>query len=177
MRNWINLFENAEPILEAKMFTSSPYAGHTEQAMFKNPTLSDLDQMVSTKDYRGVTDSKNVFIWDANRMIHHHGTWAIAAAGFWEGEALPKLKPDERVSPKFNPQRDIFYLYNPERPNESVDEWRADDEATRAELGIRTLRLSPHCAMSIPHSSSEHLQSIPAMARLMRHATAMVDSY
>jgi hypothetical protein len=174
MRNWIDLFENAEPILEAKMFTSTPYAGHSEQPMFKNPTLSDLDQMVSTKDYRGVTDFKNVFIWDAGAMIHHHGTWAIAAAGFWEGDALPKLRPEERVSPKFNPQRDIFYLYNPEHPNESVDEWRADDEAGRKDLGIETYRLSPHCAMSIPHGSLEYLQRIPAIARLMRHAIPIV---
>lgn len=176
MRNWINLFEH---ITEAKVFMSKPYAGHSEQTMYKNPTLSDLEQMLPSRDLRGITDGTNVFVWDADRMIHGQATWAIAAAGFWEGDVLPRLSPEERVSPRYNPQRDCMFFFDPTSPNSRAHdsvEWIGITPKDRREMNIPAYRLSSHVAVAIPGGSRDHLMTIPSFARLMRRGFEITDT-
>jgi hypothetical protein len=177
MRNWINLFESVEDIMEAKVFTSSPYAGSQEQTLYKNPTLSDLNQMLQKRDLRGITDGTNLFVWDADCMIHGQATWAIAAAGFWEGQALPKLNPNERVSPRYDPQKDCMFFFDPTSPDRALDspEWVGTTMKERIEMHIPAYRLAPHVALAIPGDSFAHMQQVPAMVRVMRNADLIED--
>jgi len=174
MRNWINLITesaNAE-LVEAKMFSSRPFRGAEYEKFYKNPTLSDLTAMLPTRDLRGITDGKNVFVWDASKLIHAQGAAAVAEAGLWEGPVLDPLYDGDRLTPKFNAYRDALYFFaGSEEDRHTGSEW-VGNRSFRIAHGVEMFRLADGVSMSCYKQATPYLESLPTVARMMRKATS-----
>lgn len=158
---------------EVKVFQGKPLRNLPFVTFYKNPMLTDLMQMVPRGDMRGLSDGKNIFVWDALDTTHRYGAWAILNAGMWEGEILEPLYAGDKAAPKYDYESSTFFLFDPENMQKTIDDstgWVDDNGGADAE--VKLFRLAKNVAVSIL-SGNKHLPSISAFARLMRKATLM----
>ncbi len=155
------MFLHELTLCEAKVFISIPYRKAKEEVFYQNPTLAELRQMTKTKDLRGITDGKNVFVWSADNLIHGMAAQAIFNAAKWSNVATGTAID----YPRYDPNRDCFYLFNPEvtgRGNDS-SEWVQHPEVNEI------IELAPDLAVAIVRTSRAYLSGIAPFARLIRN--------
>jgi hypothetical protein len=169
MRKYIDIL-NENSLFEAKVFQAS-YEDITD-TFYKNPTLMELGQMLQKKPYRGLTDGKSIFLWDAEQMIHHQAAWALIRIGMWEGDTFPALTDKSQPAPKYVPENSTCVFFNPhEIAQMEVDDpaWVQSDPEDQDRIGIHSYRLAEFVAIAIEDQGRAHLMSVAPVARLMRN--------
>ncbi len=161
------------PLAEAKIFQARQHPGAHEQLIYQNPTLSDLRGLLEKSDFRGIMDDKNLYVWDASKLIHYGAACAIALAGMWKGDALEPLYQGDRPTPKYNAARDCMYFFNPTiGENADREEWVDNFSLAR---GVKVIPLCEGVTMSCHGAAMIKGETIPAMARLIRRASPQGD--
>ena len=163
----------SRPITETKSL-SVEEDGKTLQ-MWTNPSAADISILLARGDLRGITDTVNLYVWEALKAIHWKAADLLFRHGVWKGE-------EKFGDPHFSNDH-TFYFYNPDGVRHAKDavEWVGKDDAQRHYLAVRSFEIAPHAAISIRDqdlspASFKELNAIPCVARILRKAVEIKDA-
>lgn len=132
---------------------------------YKNPSREQVLALAAKMDLRGTSDGENVYVWDANVMIHHNARYWLRHDGyFYDTKTYPNGNthefPREGVVMRTN-----FYVTNRKvraRPG-TKEGWAS------AKSGNIFYQLDPATRISVYPRGIE-MESIPAFKTLVRNA-------
>ena len=164
----------ASEIFETKMFFSAhpSWAGQQGQ-IFENPSLTSLSSLGLRMELRGIGDGKNIFVWDARKMIHGAAVYAIAASGRWRGD----FRNEEWHMSKYGfaePKYDLdlsFYVFSQDKNTlTSPDgaEWASSRNVRH--MGIDHYQIAPNLTVAVVARGLDKLLEIPAFKRIFKNA-------
>ena len=92
MRNWINLVSQPAVLTEATVHRlESPYVVGGEMKCWQNPQHTEIKQLLTQFNLRGIITPDALFVWNAHDSIHAHVENALENAGVTFGNQLSSI--------------------------------------------------------------------------------------
>lgn len=132
---------------------------------WQNPSRQQVIGLAAKHDLRGTTDGKNVFVWDANIMIHHNARYHLRHVG--DFESIVVLPNGKTLATNNN---SIPYYFNFYVSNRKVRARRGTKENWLKEDHSFLYILDENTRLAVLHRGKGPLEGIPAFARMIRGA-------